>query len=174
MYEYLASVQSAVRRVNDRLITLSKNLGTNSNIVRSATALIDTLLPDNIRYKDGVAQIMKPSDIYNDEEKMKLLADIENRVKTWGHYRQRYEREYVQYKDAEIKSYKGISIKGKVEVPYDLRDFINVMDNLDKLIHENYNELPDRALEILRTKGRKNTYSELLQVHTILKDKGFD
>lgn len=173
MYEYLASVQSAVRRVNDRLITLSKNLGTNSNIVRSATALIDTLLPDNIRYKDGVAQIMKPSDIYNDPEKMQLLSDIENRVKTWGHYRQVYEREYLQYKDNEIKSYKGIAIKGK-QVPYELRDFINVMDNLDKLIHENYNELPDKALEILRTKGRKNTYSELLQVHTILKDKGFE
>lgn len=173
MYEYLASVQSAVRRVNDRVITLSKNLGANSNIVRSATALIDTLLPDNIRYKDGVAQIMKPSDIYNDEEKMKLLADIENRVKTWGQYRQQYEREYLIYKDNEIKSYKGIAIKGK-QVPYELRDFINVMDNLDKLIHENYNELPDKALEILRTKGRKNTYSELLQVHTILKDKGFE
>lgn len=173
MYEYLASVQSAVRRVNDRLITLSKNLGANSNIVRSATALIDTLLPDNIRYKDGVAQIMKPSEIYNDPEKMQLLSDIENRVKTWGSYRKQYEREYLIYKDNEIKSYKGIAIKGK-EVPYELRDFINVMDNLDKLIHENYNELPDKALEILRTKGRKNTYSELLQVHTILKDKGFE
>lgn len=173
MYEYLASVQSAVRRVNERLVTLSKNLGANSNIVRSATALIDTLLPDNIRYKDGVAQIMKPLDIYNDPEKMQMLSDIENRVKTWGHYRKVYEREYLQYKDNEIKSYKGIAIKGK-QVPYELRDFINVMDNLDKLIHENYNDLPNKALEILRTKGRKNTYSELLQVHTILKDKGFE
>lgn len=173
MYEYLASVQSAVRRINERMTTLSKNLGANSNIVNNATALLDTLLHDNIRYKNGVAQITKPSDIFGDDEKMKMLEDLERRVKTWGNYRKQYEREYLLYKDNEIKSYKGIAIKGK-EVPYELRDFINVMDNLDKLIHENYNELPDRALEILRTKGRKNTYSELLQVHTILKDKGFE
>ena len=70
MYEYLASVQSAVRRVNERIKTLAEKFGDNSAVVNKVKTQLDVLMPDNMRYKDGLVQIGKPSDIFGDDEKM--------------------------------------------------------------------------------------------------------
>ena len=161
-YEYLASVQSAVRRVNDRISTLADKFGSNSAIVNNYTSMIDVLLGDNTRYKDGVIQISKPSDIFDDSEKMQALSELEDSVKTWGSYREQYEREYIDYADEQGAS-------DKLSMP----DFIQTMQNLSGALRDVPSDaMPSEALKIMQIKGRKKTYAELIEVANILKKKG--
>lgn len=162
MYEYLASVQSAVRRVNSRIETLASHFGTNSAIVNNVYSKVEVLLGDNLRYKDGVIQLGKPSDIYGDEEKMKALESLEESITTWGEYRSKYEGEYMDYASE--------TDGDKLSLP----DFIQTMQNLDRALREvPSDEMPKEALDIMRIKGRKKTYNELFQVAKILKEKGY-
>lgn len=173
MYEYLASVQSAVRRVNDRIKTLARNFGSNSAVVNKITAQLDVLLPTNLYYRDGLPQISKPSDIFGDTEKMQAIQDLDENIKTWGAYRKQYEKEYEGYKkDFPPLKYKGVTVeqKGNIALP----DFIQTMENLDKALREvSSDQLPSDALKIMQIKGRKNTYAELFEVTRILSEKGF-
>lgn len=165
MYEYLASVQSAVRRVNDRIKTLSEKFGVNSSIVKQATAKIDVLMSDNYRFSNGVIQISKPSDIYGDEEKMQALKTLEDNIETWGYYRKAYQEQYTKYTE-EQEFFKNDYVE--------FSDFVLTMENLQNALREIASEqLPEDALQILSVKGRKNTYTELNQVTKILSEKGF-
>lgn len=159
-YEYLASVQSATRRVNDRIQTLASHFGKNSAIVNNAMSKIEVLLGDNVRYKNGVIQISRPSDIYEDQEKMQALAELDNTVKTWGEYRQRYENEYDEYKKESGQT-------------LDMPDFIQTMQNLDSALREVPSDsMPKDARDIMTIRGRKKSYNELFDVYNILKEKG--
>lgn len=164
LYEYLASVQSATRRVNDRIQTLADHFGKNSAIVNNAMSKIEVLLGDNVRYKNGVIQISRPSDIFEDQEKMQALSELDETVKTWGEYRQRYENEYDEYKR---ESGKG---SGK---SLDMPDFIQTMQNLDSALREVPSDsMPKDARDIMTIRGRKKSYNELFEVYNILKEKG--
>lgn len=163
MYEYLASVQSASNRVNDRIMTLADKFGINSAIINNISAQLDVLLPDNIRYKDGVIQVARPSEIYNDAEKMQALENIENTMPIWGNLRKHYEDEYMEYASEQGKTDKAT-----------LPEFIETMQNLDKALRDvPSDQLPSDALKIMQIKGRKKTYNELIEVTRILSEKGF-
>ena len=171
MYEYLASVQSAVRRFNDRVKTLAKNFGENSAVMNKIKVSVDVFLKDNLRYKDGVPQIYKPSDIFGDKEKMNALQHLDESLKTWGEYRRQYEKEYQGYIE-EGKS--KITYKNAGDTPLQFGDFIQTMENVDKAIRETPSDaMPERALAILKKTGERNTYKELFYVYNILKEKGF-
>lgn len=164
-YEYLASVQSAVRRVNERIKTLAEKFGDNSAVVNKVKTQLDVLMPDNMRYKDGLVQIGKPSDIYGNDEKMQALADLDKNVKTWGEYRKEYEKEYETYQ-AEASELK----EKQISMP----DFIQAINNLDKALREVPSDsLPDNALKILKQTGKRKTYAQLFKVAEILRKKGF-
>lgn len=164
-YEYLASVQSAVRRINDRLKTLADKFGVNSPILWDSKARIDVLLGDNYRTKNGVPQIIKPSDIFGDEEKMKLLKSLESDIKTWSSYKKKYESQYTRYKeDAEF-------FGDRYET---MTDYIKTMENFTNVLRETDSEqLPSDALEILKMKGQRKSYFELTQVNEILRREGW-
>ena len=164
-YEYLASVQSAVRRVNERIRTLSKHFGSTSPIVDDITAKIDVILRDNYRFKDGLPQVILPSDIYGDYEKMQALKELDEGIKTWGQYRKQYNDAYKQYKEEQEFFNEDVSSMG---------DYIKTMESLTDALRDIASEqLPDEALQILRTKGKRNTYAELSKVADILSEKGF-
>lgn len=166
-YEYLASVQSAVRRVNERIKTLSERFGSDSAIVNEATAKIDVFLRDNYRFKDGIPQVILPSDIYGDYEKEQALKELEGSIKTWGQYKKSYEEPYKQYKEEQ----KFFNVPDD-KIP-SMGDYIKTMENLSNALRELASEqLPDEALEILQTKNRRNTYQELSKVVDILFNKG--
>lgn len=170
MYEYLASVQSAVRRFNERAKTLAKNFGENSAVMNKIKVSVDVFFKDNLRYKDGVPQIFKPSDIYGDDEKMKALQYLDEHLKTWGDYRRQYENEYTGYieEGQDILKYKDTSDK------LGFSDFIQTMENIDKALRETPSEdMPERALAIMKKTGARKTYKELFYVYNILKEKGF-
>lgn len=164
-YEYLASVQSAVRRVNERIRTLSKHFGSTSPIVDDITAKIDVILRDNYRFKNGLPQVILPSDIYGDYEKMQALKELEGSIKTWGQYRKQYNEPYKQYKESQEFF--------NEEVPT-MDEYIKTMESLTDALRDIASEqLPDEALQILRTKGKRKTYTELSKVTDILAEKGF-
>lgn len=166
MYEYLASVQSAVRRINERLQTLSGKFGANSSMLWDYKAKIDVLLPENYRYKNGVVQISMPSDIFGDQEKMSALEEIENTVQTWQQYKEQYQKSYDTYK-SEQEFFEGQKIA-------DMPDFISTMENVHNVLSTvDSDQLPRDALEILRVKERQNTYFELEQVAEILRSEGW-
>lgn len=171
MYEYLASVQSAVRRVNDRIATLSARFGENSAIVNNIKAEVDVLLSDNYRYKEGVIQITRPSDIYGNEEKEKAISHLDDSIKTWGHYKKEYEKEYESYRAEEREK---VTYKGHGKRTLSQEDFIQTMANLDKALKEVPSDaMPQDALTIMKEKGKRKTYSQLFKVYTILQQKGF-
>lgn len=165
MYEYLASVQSAVRRINERLQTLSGKFGANSSMLWDYKSTIDVLLPDNYRYKNGVIQISMPSDIFGDQEKMNALEEIENTVQTWQQYKEQYQTAYDKYKsETEFFDTKTA----------DMPEFITTMENVhNALSSADSEQLPTDALEILKVKDRRNTYAELEQVAEILRSEGW-
>lgn len=166
MYEYLASVQSAVRRINERMQTLADKFGANSSMLWDYKAEIDVLLPDNYRYKNGVIQISKPSDIFGDEEKMKAVESLEQKVKTWSQYKEQYQKSYDTYK-SEQEFFGGQKIA-------DMPNFITTMENVHNVLSTvDSEQLPRDALEILRVKERQNTYFELEQVAEILRSEGW-
>ena len=166
MYEYLASVQSAVRRINERLQTLSGKFGANSSMLWDYKSKIDVLLPENYRYKNGVVQISMPSDIFGDQEKMSALEEIENTVQTWSQYKEQYQRSYETYR-SEQEFFEGQKIA-------DMPEFITTMENVHNVLSTADSEqLPSDALEILKVKDRRNTYAELEQVTEILRSEGW-
>ena len=164
-YEYLASVQSAVRRINDRLQTLSGKFGAGSSMLWESKAKIDVLLGDNYRMKNGVPQITMPSDIYGDEEKMKALKSLEDDVKTWSYYKKKYDKQYERYKsESEFFGEKYESME----------DYVKTMENFTSVLRDaDSNQLPSDALEILRMKGQRKSYFELSQVNEILRKEGW-
>ena len=118
MYEYLASVQSAVRRFNDRVKSLAKNFGENSAVMNKIKVSVDVFLKDNLRYKDGVPQIYKPSDIFGDDEKMKALQHLDESLKTWGEYRKQYENNTKEDENyTHGKGAKSVILNNSITVP---------------------------------------------------------
>lgn len=165
-YEYLASVQSAVRRVNDRLKTLADKFGVYSSMLWDAKTQMDVLLGDNFKYKNGVPQLIKPSEIFNNEDKMRALQSLDENIKTWGEYRKSYKESYKRYTD-DAELFK--------ETPVEIEEYITTMENVKNAVRVTDSEqfLPQDALEILKVKGRRNTFFELQQVNEILRREGF-
>ena len=158
MFEYLAQVQSAVRRLNYRLETLSNNVGKDSPIVQKIMSEVDLYFDGNYRFKNGVAQLVKPQQIYNDEDMNKALQHLDRTVKTWGDYKREYEKEYEHYKEQ-------AEFFGDTPVP--IGEFINVYANVDKIMEWMYptdTAEKEKALNIMQQKGRRKSYEELASV----------
>ena len=159
-YEYLASVQSAVRRINDRIKTISSKLGADSTLLNNYESLIDVMLPDNVRMSKGVIQIHTPSDIYNNPEKMEALKRLEESVKTWGDIRKDYEPAFEKYKQSADVDFMGDEVS--------LEEYINVTTDLPQALVYLYSasdtEAGKNGLEIMGVKGRRKTYNELAKV----------
>ena len=163
MFEYLAQVQSAVRRINYRVGTLADKFGKDSKIVQDINTQIDVHFKNNYRFKDGTMQIIKPQQIYNDPDMLKAIENMDANVKTYQQIKEEYQPEYEEYKSqAEFFKEKVVPIE----------KFINVFINIDKVLEWMYptdtNEKQD-ALEIMQTKGQRKTYSQLSQVVELMK-----
>ena len=157
-FELLASVQSAVRRFNYRMETLSANLGQNSPIIEGYKAKMDVLFPDNYRMKDGVPQLMKPQEIYNNPDLNQWLEYIDQEVPTWGSLKKEFEPEYETYKEQE-EFFK--------QEPVSINNFISSMISLPdalKFIYPTDTDDKKKAVEIMRQKGQRKTYAELQEV----------
>jgi hypothetical protein len=155
-YEYLASVQSAVRRINDRLKSISNKLGSESQLLQNFESLIDVALKDNTRFKGNLLQIHTPSDIFNDPEKMEALKKIEDAIPTWQDIKKQYEPAYEKYKESD-------DVQFLDEAP-DIETFIDVHVNLPQALVYMYPVVNDdlqKAVEIMHIKGRRKTYEEL-------------
>lgn len=162
MFEYLASAQSAVRRVNDRIKTLSEKFGTNSALINNIASKYEVIFGNNMVYKNGVPQLVKPSEIFDDEYMSQVLQSEDKLLRTWGSYRKQYEREYFDYADEQGAS-------DKLSMP----DFIQTMQNLSGALRDVPSDtIPSDALKILQIKDRKKSYAELIEVANILKKKG--
>jgi hypothetical protein len=158
MFEYLAQAQSAVRRINDRIITLSKKLGSNSDIVSNLASKMEVLFPDNIRYKNGIPQLYSPSSLYKDEEYNTDLETFDKEFKTWGMYKKEYEPRYEKYRE-EQEFFK--------KEPVSQSEFIQQQERLPQALVYMYSSKTDEAseaLEIMRIKHRRKTYDELNKV----------
>lgn len=162
MFEYLEQAQSALRRINSRMVTLAKNLGSDSDIVNNLASKMDVLLGSNLRYKDNVPQLFKPSEIFADPDKLKALQNIDETIVTWGDLRKAYEKPYEAYKE-ESAFFK--------EKPIPIGSFVQKMENLPEAIREidtkgnrPKNDAQAKAIALLKEKGRKKTYSELFTV----------
>ena len=163
MFEYLAQVQSAVRRINDRIKTLSEKFGESNERVQSIVSAFDVTMSDNWRYKDGVPQLHTPSEIFKNPDAVKSLEYFDKSIKTWGSYRKEYLNQYESY-EAEAKFMKEDVIP--------IEDYITTMENLNNAFQSyDSSQFPDKALEILREKYK--TYGELKQAMNILKEEGY-
>lgn len=163
-YEYLASVQSAVRRVNDRLQKLSDIFGADSSIVGDYKAQLDVIMGDNFRLKDGVPQIYRPLEIYNDAEKSQALQSLDENVRTWGSYRKEYGESYERYK--EESEFFG-------DEPVDIGKYIQTREKISDAFQQyDSKQLPEQALEIMKKTGGRKSYKDLEKVITILTEKG--
>lgn len=160
MYEYLASVQSAVRRINDRFMQLSKRLGNDNSIVQKFASQVDMFLTNNYRLKNGVVQITRPSDIYNDPEKMQALENIENDMPTWGALRKEAEKSYEKY--VEQEKFFNTPEEDIVGIEDFVKTFTQIPDALSYM-YANPDNKTDTALQIMHIKGRRKTYRELAQ-----------
>ena len=161
MFEYLASVQSAVRRFNDRMMNISKNLGKDSSIIEDITAKLDVLFPGNYRFKDGVPQLVRPAEIYKDADMSAELYNLDKEVPTWGEIRKSFESQYEAYAEQE-KFFK--------QEPVSIQRFIKTMQSLPEAITIASEQDVTDALAILREKGRRKTYAELENVVRIVGD----
>ncbi len=159
-YEYLASVQSAVRRINDRIRTIAGKLGGESQLLQNYESLIDASLKGNVRFKNGIIQIHTPSKIYNDIEKQKILESLESSIKTWGEIRHDYEPSYDKYIENEDGDFMGDVVS--------IEEYINVTTELPQALVYLYSASDTPAgkdgLDIMGIKGRRKTYSELSEV----------
>jgi hypothetical protein len=155
MFEYLAQAQSAVRRINDRINTLSKKLGSDSDIVNNLASRIEVLFPDNIRYKNGIPQLYQPSSLYKDVEYNTDLETFDKEFKTWGMYKKEYENRYKKYQEEQEFFRKE---------PVTQAEFIQQQERLPQALVYMYSsntEEASKAIEIMRTKYRRKTYDEL-------------
>ena len=161
-YEYLASVQSAVRRINDRMNKLTKELGADSPIVSDVAAKMDAFLGDNMRFKGGVAQLSRPSDIFGDEDKMNALKEIEDSLPTWGKIKKEAEPAYEKFKSQTEADFLGGDVS--------LADFINLNLSIEPALATLYdlekkgNVDAIQGIQIMKEKGHKRTYEELNQM----------
>ena len=152
----VARAQGFARRINDRMARLVENLGNDSPVVEDLKEKLDRFFPDNIRYKDGVMQLMKPAQL-SDESSLEALENIEKETPTWGKIRSEYEEEFKKWKSEQA-------------LPEDItiQDYININMNLPSALSTMYTLLPDayarQALNIMQQKGRRKTYEELSRV----------
>lgn len=158
MFEYLAQVQSAVRRFNYRMNTLVDKFGADSNIVQNVVSTVDVFFPDNYRYKDGAVQLSTPSEIYNNPEMSQALETLDKNVKSWGQYKREAEKSYSEYAE-QAEFFK--------EPVVPIEDFISVQFNIGAALDWMYSSDSAEAveaLEIMQQKGQRKTYSELTKV----------
>jgi len=157
----------AIRKINDRALTLAKNLGADNPIVQQYQSRMEALVPDQYirENKDGILQIIRSKDF----EKMGYTADRDfNLQKFQGIQELR-------------KSYQGQFEKAMKEMGWkptddttmqDLKNkFIGSMGELKEgipLLYSNTKkEGVQNAIDTLRKSN--NTYSELMNVVDVMK-----
>lgn len=159
MFEYLASVQSAVRRFNDRMKTIADNLGTDNPYLDRYLTKLHVLFTDNFRMKDGVPQIIKPAQIFKDPEKNEDLFNMMEDVPTWKEIRDQYLPSFQTYYEQE-------TFFGRGDQADLFSDFIKTMMTLPQdIVFASEQEVPG-AIEILRQKKVKS-YEELKRVQEL-------
>lgn len=176
MFEYLAQVQSAVRRINYRMQTLVDNLGYDNRLVGNMASKMQILFGDNMRFKDGKPQLFKPSEIYNDEELRQNIYEFDRDLKTWGAYKKQFSEDYEAYKK-EYADYVSEMRKNKVkpsdiEKPLSMGEFISEIEELPQALVFMYSsryEESEKAIQIMKTSGRRKTYGELRQAVKLAK-----
>lgn len=99
MFEYIGTVQTTVRRLNHRLEAIAGKYGTNNKLYQDFVSKLDTFMPDNIRFKDGVVQITKPKQIYESPELSNNLENLQSELKTVTGFEKQFKTSYAEYKD---------------------------------------------------------------------------
>lgn len=184
VFEYLASVQSAVRRFNYRMQTIADRLGKDTKLLEDYKAKLDVMFPNNYRLKDGVPQLLKPGEIYKNEDMSEALQNLDTSVPTWPKIRDEYTEHFKVWRNErpeEEKVHEEYLIKVKEEgvaTEEELVEYEDMKKNEEKEFSEfiSYiNQLPDAlvwmyahedsfskgALEIMKEKGHRRTYEEI-------------
>lgn len=157
-YEYLSQVQSSVRRINDRMRNLTERLGSDNPLVGELESKLDIFFGDNVVLKDGIYQLSKPSELFNDSEKNELLDMFESTtLPTWGEIRHQYEQQYNAYQTNDLW----------IDEDIDIEEFIDVQMSLPQALEWMYSDASEdaqQALEIMQQDGRRKSYQELSAV----------
>ena len=159
-FELLASVQSAVRRINSRLTTLAEKVGTNNSLYQDFVTKIDRFFPNNYRFKDGVVQLIKPSQIWKDPDMNRMIEDLDKTQPTWAQIKKEHEPRYQKY--VEQEKFFGTPEEEIVDLGSWIKTFTELPDAL-VWMYAKRDELTDSALEIMHITGRRKTYRELGQ-----------
>lgn len=183
-FEYLASVQSAVRRFNYRMQTIADKLGKDTQLLDDYKAKLDVMFPNNYRLKDGVPQLLKPREIFRSEDMSEELQKLDSSVPTWPKIRDEYTPYFKTWRDErpeEEKVHEEYLIKVKEEgvaseeelAEYEamkkkeeeeFSEFISYINQLpDALVwmYAHEDSFSKGALEIMKEKGHRRTYEEI-------------
>lgn len=162
MFEYLSQVQSAVRRINDRMKAIAEHMGTDSKYYQNYQSKIDILLPFNNRYKDGVIGLYNPKEIFTNIDNNINIERLDKELKSWGElkkeYRQgykEYEKGYQKYHERQVRA--GLTDKDiKSKMP--LETYIENMQNLSDALAYLYSvEGTDGKSNAIKSRQKKAT-----------------
>lgn len=167
MSEYFdtsARFTSAVNRINDRLKTMAKRMGTESKLYKDMVNEVFMNIPQtHLKYSDltinkatvkNVLQIAKPVSLYKDTDTHKLINAMDKGgVRTWGSYREEYQTRYEQ---ALKNTGENFTIEQFINVEEALPSTIPLVSsqNLDMDVATN-----KKALDIMKQSHK--TYEEL-------------
>lgn len=151
----VARQQTAVRQINNRVVTLVNNLGADSTIVQNYYAKMQATVPSDFlsTNKEGILQIRQPKKLL---EQGVNMSQFKEEFTTWKKVKEEYE-----------ESYKRAMGDNTTIDNYSIKDFISDMDAIQ---HELYNLYPpkteeeSKAIEIMQKTGRRKTYIELHEV----------
>ena len=167
MFEYLGTVQTTVRRLNHRLDAIAGKYGTNNKLYQDFVSKLDTFMPDNIRFKDGIVQITKPKQIYESPELSNNLENLQSELKTVTGFEKQFQTSYTDYKEYQ----KSINetplsfsdyVSNILELPEALAYLYSTKDNPN--VSEQTRNNASRLIAVMKEQGRKKTNTELAQV----------
>lgn len=143
--------QNLVRNLNRRIVGVAKNLGTSSPVYQDYQRQLEYLFPNNIAYKDGVAQLVRPMDLNKtDLEQLNIegIAQLEKGLRS-------------SYKKYQEETGSKMSIK----------QYINAQQNITKnlgALYQNFKnadhqKIVNAAKSLMQSKG-KPTHKQIVSV----------
>lgn len=161
-----------VKKINNRLSSLVKHLGTLSNSYSKVANSIKTVIPEQfLTYdKNGAVQIRRPASLYQ-ENNVGVIKEIGLRSKdtpTWKGIAEEHLERWKENKRIEKELFEEGFSDEYEEVS--LEDFIKSEESIYEALttlydneNKGYSDV-DEALDTMRTKDRKKTYKELISV----------
>lgn len=153
----------AIRKINDRVLTLAKNLGEDNPIVQQYQSRMESLVPDQYirENKDGILQIVRSKDF----EKMGYTAERDFNLQKFQGIQDLRKSYQGQFEEAK----KEMQESGQKAPTKD--EFIASMGDLQNNIPLLYKNAGKEGVQdaINTLKKSKNSYEELMNVVEVMK-----